>query len=146
MYIEYQELCQFDVFRLLLHLQKGVNFQGIFLHLSWIFLQIQVMEQMKGFCQLPDISTVAIDLDASISCSVVSDSLRPLGLQPIRLLCLWNSPGMNTGVGFHSLLQGIFLTQGSNPDLLHCRQILYHLRHQLGKSQETERLPWWLRW
>ena len=30
----------------------------------------------------------------------------------------------------HSLLQGIFLTQGSNPGLLHCRQILYHLRHQ----------------
>ena len=33
-------------------------------------------------------------------------------------------------VGFHSLLQGIFLTQESNPGLLHCRQILYHLRHQ----------------
>ena len=34
------------------------------------------------------------------------------------------------GVGCHSLLQGIFQTQGSNPGLLHCRQILYHLRHQ----------------
>ena len=33
-------------------------------------------------------------------------------------------------MGSHSLLQGIFLTQGSNPDLLHCRQILYHLSHQ----------------
>ena len=41
----------------------------------------------------------------------------------------WNSPGKNTGVGCHSLLQGIFLTQGLNPRLLHCRQILY-LRHQ----------------
>ena len=38
-------------------------------------------------------------------------------------------PG-NTHVGSHSLLQGIFLTQGSNPGLLHCRQILYQLRHQ----------------
>ena len=38
--------------------------------------------------------------------------------------------GKNTGVGCHFLLQGIFLTQGSNPGLLHCRQILYHLSHQ----------------
>ena len=36
-----------------------------------------------------------------------------------RLLCPWNSPGKNTGVGCHALLQGIFLTQGSNPYLLH---------------------------
>ena len=35
------------------------------------------------------------------------------------------SPGNNTGVGCHALLQGIFPTQGLNPDLLHCRQILY---------------------
>ena len=41
-----------------------------------------------------------------------------------------NSPGKNTGVDCHSLLQGIFLTQGANPGLLHCRQILYHLSHQ----------------
>jgi len=37
----------------------------------------------------------------------------------------WNSPGHNTGVCIHSLLQGIFPTQGSNPSLPHCRQILY---------------------
>ena len=40
------------------------------------------------------------------------------------------SPGKNAGVGFHFLLQGILPTQGSNPGLLHCRQILYHLGHQ----------------
>ena len=40
-----------------------------------------------------------------------------------------NSPGKNTGVGCHVLLQGIFPTQGSNPHLLHCRQILYPLSH-----------------
>ena len=39
------------------------------------------------------------------------------------------SPGKNTGVGSHSLLWGIFLTQGSNLDLLHCRRTLYHLSH-----------------
>ena len=37
-----------------------------------------------------------------------------------------DSPGKNTRMGCHSLLEGIFLTQGSNPGLLHCRQILYH--------------------
>ena len=42
----------------------------------------------------------------------------------------WNSPGKNTGVGSHSLLQGIFPTQRSNSSLLHCRQILFHLSHQ----------------
>ena len=60
----------------------------------------------------------------------MSDSLRPHQLQPARLLCPWNSQGKNTGVGCHSLLQGIFPTQGSNPGLPHCRWILYHLSHQ----------------
>ena len=45
------------------------------------------------------------------------------------MVCPWNSLGKNTGMDCHSLLQGIFPTQGSNPGLLHCRQILYHLRH-----------------
>ena len=63
--------------------------------------------------------------------SVLSDSVRPQGLQPAKLLCPWDSPGKKTGVNSHCLLQGIFPTQGSNPDLLHCRQILYRL------SQET---------
>ena len=56
--------------------------------------------------------------------------LWPRGLQPARLLCPWDSPGRNTGVGGHFLLQGIFLTQESNFSLLHCRQIVYHLSHQ----------------
>ena len=42
----------------------------------------------------------------------------------------WDSPGKNTGVGCHSFLQGIFPTQGLNPGLLHCRQILYHQSHE----------------
>ena len=51
--------------------------------------------------------------------------LWPYELQPARLLCPWDSPGKSTIVGCHFLLQGIFPTQGSNPGLLHCRQILY---------------------
>ena len=61
----------------------------------------------------------------SESYSVVSDSLWPHGLYSSG-----NSPGQNTGVGSLSLLQGIFSTQGSNPGLPHCRQILYQLSHK----------------
>ena len=46
------------------------------------------------------------------------------------LLCPWNSPGKNTRVGSHFLLQEVFLTQGLNSGLPHCRQILYCLSHQ----------------
>ena len=46
------------------------------------------------------------------------------------LLCLWTSQGQNTGVGSHSLLQGIFPTQGLNSCLPHCGCILYCLSHQ----------------
>ena len=67
------------------------------------------------------------------SCPTLCD---PCGPYPARLLCPWNSPGKNHGVGSHSLLQGIFLTQGSNPRLLHCRQILYPLSHQ-GSPQPS---------
>ena len=56
------------------------------------------------------------------SCSVLSDSLR--------LYSPWNSLGQNTGVDSLSLLQGIFPTQGLNPGLLHCRQILYQLGYE----------------
>ena len=70
-----------------------------------------------------------------VSCSFVLNSLQPHGLYPNRLLCLWNSPGMNTGVDCHSLLLGIFLTQGSNLGLPHCRQILYCLSYPESPMQ-----------
>ena len=60
-----------------------------------------------------------------LSHSVLSDSLQPHGLQSAKLLGPQNSPGKNTGVCSHSLLQGNFLNQGLNPDLLHCRWIPY---------------------
>ena len=51
--------------------------------------------------------------------SAMSNALQPHGLQPTRLLCPWNFPGKNTGMGCHFLLQGIFPTYRSNPHLLH---------------------------
>ena len=83
----------------------------------------------------------------SKSLSVVSDSLWPHGLYSP-----YNSLGQNTRVGSLSLLQGNFPTQRSNPGLLHCRQILYHLSHKgspiirmlvhLIFSQSSLRLSW----
>ena len=54
-----------------------------------------------------------------------------LPLQPHGLHSLWNFPSQNTGVGSCSLFQGIFPTQGLNPGLLHCRQILYQPSHKV---------------
>ena len=71
----------------------------------------------------------------SVSGSVMSDSLRPQGLQLSRLPCPWDFPGKNTGVGCYFLLQGVFPTQGQNPGLLHCRQIPYCLSHQGSPSK-----------
>ena len=56
------------------------------------------------------------------SCSVTFDSATPWTV---------NSPGQNTEVRGHSLLQGIFPTQGSNPVLPHCRRNFYQLSHQV---------------
>ena len=50
----------------------------------------------------------------ALSRSVLPDSLQHPGLWPTRLLCPWDSPDKNTGMGCHALLQGIFPTQGSN--------------------------------
>ena len=64
-----------------------------------------------------------------LSRSVVSDSATP------RLLCPWDSLDKNTQGGCNVLLQGIFLTQGSNPSLPHCRWIIYCLSP--GKPMNT---------
>ena len=92
----------------------------------------------KSLCWIPEnyIILYIHYLWESVSRSVVSDSLWPYRLWPDRLLCPGNSPGKNTGVSNHSLLQGIFLTQGLNLDLMHCRQILYCLSHQ-GSPYQT---------
>ena len=65
----------------------------------------------------------------SVSPSGTSDSATPWTVAR-RFLCPWDPPGRSTGVGSHSLLQGIFPTRGPHPGLLHCRQGLCHLSCQ----------------
>ena len=71
--------------------------------------------------------------------------LQKRSLQPHGLQSLWNSPGQNSAVFpsiFSSLsfLQGIFPTQGSNPGLPHCGQILYQLSPK-GSRRMLEWVP-----
>ena len=66
-----------------------------------------------------------VQLSINESCSIVSNYLQPYGLYSP-----WNFPGQNTGVASLSLLQRVFSTQGLNPGIPHCRQILYQLSHK----------------
>ena len=65
-----------------------------------------------------------------LSRSVMSNSLQPHGLQPARTLHPWGFFKQQHWSGLPALLQGIFPTHGLNPDLPHCRWILYCLSHQ----------------
>ena len=72
-------------------------------------------------------------------------TLQSHRLLPTGLLCPWDSSGRNTGVGCHALIQGIFLTQGSNPPLLRfCigRKILYHSCHLGSSSSRIFFIKW----
>ena len=73
-------------------------------------------------------------------CVKVAPSFLTL-CNPMDYTSPWNSPGQNTGVGSLSLLQGIFLTQGSNPGLPHRRQVLYQLSHR-GNPTILERVAY----
>ena len=71
-----------------------------------------------------------IKVEVKVKLFIMSDSLQPYGLYPTRLLRPWDFPGKSIGVDCLFLLQGIFPTQGLNPGLLHCWQMLYPLSHQ----------------
>ena len=78
---------------------------------------------------------------AMLRCSVVSYSFcNPMSCSPPGTSVHGDSPGKNIGVSCHTLLQGIFLTQGSNSGLLHCTQILYQLSYQ-GSQRNKQLTP-----
>ena len=80
-------------------------------------------------------------MEHSVSLKVKVTQLCPTLCNLMDSYSPWNSLLQNTGVGTHSLLQGIFPTQGSNPGLPHCRQILYQLSHQ-GSPRILERVAY----
>ena len=83
---------------------------------------------------------VTICLQAVCKCLVAQSCLTPcdpMDCSPPGSPVHGDSPGKNTGVGCHAVLQSFFPTQGSNPGLLHCSQIVYYLNHQ-GRHRITE--------
>ena len=77
-------------------------------------------------CSSISLILIAVLCLVAQSCLTLCD---PMDCSPPGSSVHGDSPGKITGVGGHALLQGIFPTQGLNPGLLHCRQILYHLSH-----------------
>ena len=123
----------------LLYLKWIIN--KVLLYGTWNSVQCYVAAWMGGefgregmvkslHCSPGRIRTLLI----SDCCCLVAKRCRTLsrahGLQPTRLLCPWNSPGRNTAVGCHFLLQGIFPTQGLNPSLLRRHADSLPLNHQ----------------
>ena len=109
---------------------SGIHYQFSSVIRSCLILCYPMDCSTQGFPvhhQLPELTQTDVQQ--------AGDSIQPSHeLWPDRLLCPWNSPGQNTRVGSHSLLQGIFPAQGSNSGLPRYRRILYHLSHQ-GISQ-----------
>ena len=89
--------------------------------------------EWKGTLTAAELSLCLIQVVMVVQSLSRIQLLPPHILEPARLLCPWNSPGKNTGVGCHFLLQGIFPTQESNLGLLHCRHILYRWSYK-GRS------------
>ena len=78
-------------------------------------------------------------MSVSIGSSLNGIYLRDvISIESPSLLCAWDSPGKDTGVGGHALLQGILPTQGWKPGLLHYRRILYRLSHQGRPSNKRK--------
>ena len=74
---------------------------------------------------------VLLAVSITQSCVTLRDPTATHPPRLARFLYPWDSPSKNTGKGCHSLLQKIFLTQGSDLGLLHCGQILYSLSYRV---------------
>ena len=92
-----------------------------FTHLAQLFYMYLIFQQF--LCPLYMLCC------AVLSCSVMSSLCNPMDYSLPGSSVNRDSLGRNTGVGCHALLQGSLPTQGANPGLLHCRQILYCLSH-----------------
>ena len=92
---------------------------------SLLFMMLN-MNKWATVPLLPESAVIVVVLFAQL-CLAPCD---PMNQRLTKLLCPWNSPGKSTGGDGNSLLQGILPTQGSNADLLCCRQNLYWLSHQ----------------
>ena len=102
------------------------DFHFLSLNERWLTRFIQWPEFAEGITTNSlKVKLLTVEYSCLTLCDPIDCSLYP-----------WNTPGKNTGMSCHSLLQGIYLTQRSNPGLMHCRQILYHPSHW-GRPENT---------
>ena len=112
---------------------KVEPFGGFSAHAEWACVSY-------GHARDLDHDATELQWELCCHCWSVAEScltLRTRGLYPARLFCPRAFPGKNTGVGCHFLLQGIFLTQGSNPHLQHWQQVEFITTEPSGKPQWT---------
>ena len=96
------------------------------LFFGYFYWSVTALQSYVSFCCTVKCISYLLCLAAQ-SCLTLYDSMN---CSPPGFSVLGDSPGKNTGVGCHALLQGTFPTQGLNPGLPNCRRILYRLRHQ----------------
>ena len=94
------------------------------------FLPILLLRSTEKFISFPEDTSDSQHLNPLMPPLKLAQSCPTLCNPMDYTYSPWNFPGQNTGVGSLSFLQGIFPTQGSNPGLPYCRQILYQLSHQ----------------
>ena len=100
----------------------------LFIYILWILPNLETLVGLGSYMYFQ--SSLSFSLTFLQPVKLLSRVRLCDPMEPTRLLHPWNFPGKSTGVDFHFLLQGIFLIQGLNPGLPHCRQNLYHLSHQ----------------
>ena len=108
---------------------------------QWVIKQI--MEYSCNRILLNNTNKLLVYMTTFCCCLVTKSRLTllwPYGLKTSRVLCLWDFPGKNTGVGCYFLLQGIFPTQGLNPSLLHWQADCLPLSHQ------CESIKYYIEW
>ena len=112
--------------RVYVSIDSPLGSHGWSLNLSCIF-GLSQMEMSSSLLQCQNSMSMCL-------CAQLYPALcDPVDYKPTRLLCPWDFWGKNTGVGCHFLLQGLFLTQRSNPCLLcplHCKWTFYPMNHQ----------------
>ena len=98
--------------------------------LHMIIYMFQCYSLKSSHPHFSPLSPKGYSIQLCLLCCPACRLISPIFLNSIYMVCPWNSPGKNTEVVCHSLLQEIFLTQGSDLGLLYCRQIFYHLSYK----------------
>ena len=126
-----QWLIQIDTYSWIFKLFPNYNQfckEHIFSHILLIFMIISLCCNYRKESHSSEDITMKVKVLVTQLCLTLCEPL--IDCSPPCSPVHGDSPGKTTGVGCYSLLQGIFLTQGSNPGLLHCRGVIYHLSHQ----------------